>query len=274
MQSVRPAKRRRTSGYISPPSGDEYAIDQQHSKDDSCTRLTRAINVLKVEAEALASIAALYETDPTARTALSSAVDAILTAQEQRGKLIICGVGKSAYIGMKLQATCKSLGISASFMHATEAAHGDLGDVKPWDVLLFVSFSGRTPELLNVLPHIPDATRTIAMSSHRDERECQLLRGRKGAILLPTPIHEREENSFGVGAPTTSTTVALAVADMLALTTADEIHAGKTGDVFKRNHPGGAIGLTHREAESLKSTMIDAAPVELLSPSTSDVSEG
>lgn len=178
---------------------------------------------------------------------------------------------------MKLTATCKSLGVSASFMHACEAAHGDLGDIRAErrDVLLFVSFSGKTPELLNLLPHVPGDVTIVAMSSHLEREECLLLRGRdeERGILLPAPIHEKEETSFGVSAPTTSTTVALAVADMLALAVADEMHRGKTKDVFLRNHPGGAIGMTHREVEEVKKSKLDVSIVELPSPSISAESE-
>lgn len=75
---------------------------------------------------------------------------------------------------------------------------------------------------------------------------CLLLANRPDAILLPAPIHESEESTFGVSAPTTSTTVAIAVGDMLALTTADRIYQDKAGAVFRKNHPGGAIGMMKR----------------------------
>ena len=273
MDSVRPAKRQRTSGYISPPLGAECAVQPLARNRDESRRMSKAVNVLKVEAEALAQVAILYETDDTARNGLGSAVDRILDAQHYGGKLIVCGVGKSAYIGSKLVATCKSLGIRASFLHAAEAAHGDLGDIRSEDVLLFVSFSGRTPELLNLLPHIPESTCVIAMSSSPTREECQLLGEHEESILLPTPIHEKEEATFGVCAPTTSTTVTLAVADMLALTIADELHSGKTKEVFKRNHPGGAIGLKNRASNPVEVPVSDVSPVELPSPSISDESE-
>nr|POE64929.1 uncharacterized protein CFP56_65887 [Quercus suber] len=94
---------------------------------DGC--LARATHVLAVESQALAEIHTLYRTSNSARSSLSAAVSTILHAQRRGGKLITCGVGKSAYIAQKLTATCKSLGVRASFMHACEAAHGDLGDI-------------------------------------------------------------------------------------------------------------------------------------------------
>jgi D-arabinose 5-phosphate isomerase GutQ len=107
---------------------------------------------------------------------------------------------------------------------------------------MFISYSGKTPELMAVLEHVPSSTPVIALTSHTKPRDCPLLRQRPEGILLPAPIHELEEVSFGVCAPTTSTTVAIAVGDMLALTVADALHAHEKSNVFRKNHPGGAIG--------------------------------
>lgn len=275
MASPRPVKRQRISGTISPvtPLSPEDERINSGFQVGSSRLLDRAIEVLRVEADALANVANLYTNDARARNGLAAAVDAIVQAQKQDGKVVICGVGKSGYIAQKLTATCKSLGINASFLHASEAVHGDLGDIRNRDVLLFVSFSGKTPELLNVLPHIPESVRLIAMSSHHEAKQCHLLAARTDGILLPTPIPVPEESSFGVRAPTTSTTVALAVADMLALTIADELHGNDTKSVFLRNHPGGAIGMSHREMEEIKIAHSDVSIVELPSPSISAESE-
>ena len=81
--------------------------------------------------------------------------------------------------------------------------------------------------------------------------DCPLVADRPDAIILPAPVHELEEVSFGVPAPTTSTTVALAVADMLALAVANQIHGDKMADVFRRNHPGGAIGAKRRKSVTI-----------------------
>ncbi|EMC99589.1 hypothetical protein BAUCODRAFT_47494, partial [Baudoinia panamericana UAMH 10762] len=205
---------------------------------------SRALHVLATEAAALTALATLYQTDSAAQSGLQRAVHAVTRAHHVGGKLITCGVGKSAYIAQKLTATCKSLGISSSFLHACEAIHGDLGDVRQGDVVLFVSFSGSTPELLNLLPHLPDQVRIMALTSHMQPEQCKLLCDADDGILLPAPIPVKEEVSFGVAAPTTSTTAALAVADMLALTVAEQLHGAgsRTSEAFRRNHPGGAIG--------------------------------
>lgn len=267
MASDRPRKCQRTLsngvGLPTPPASD-YDPETGHSK-----LLNQAVNVLATEAAALSHITHLYQTDLKARKRLANAVDAIIKAQHVGAKLVVCAVGKSGFIGMKLAATCKSLGISASFMHACEAAHGDLGDLRSNDVLLFVSFSGKTPELLNLLRHVPKSTQVIAVTSQTRPEDCPLLKNAENGILLPAPIHEREDVSFGVDAPTTSTTVALAVTDMLALTVADQLHSSDTKHIFKRNHPGGAIGMNHREVEKLRRDGVDVSILELPSPSIS-----
>jgi D-arabinose 5-phosphate isomerase GutQ len=91
--------------------------------------LSGAVNVLSVNATAISHVARLYETEPHARHGMLKAVEAVVNAKLNRAKLIICAVGKSAIIGQQLVAMMKSLSISSSFMHATEAVHGDLGDV-------------------------------------------------------------------------------------------------------------------------------------------------
>lgn len=92
--------------------------------------LSRAVNVLSTAATSLAQVSILYGTDPVAREGLLQAVELITSINEVGGKLIICGVGKSGLVGQKMVATMKSLGIGSAFMHAAEAIHGDLGDIR------------------------------------------------------------------------------------------------------------------------------------------------
>lgn len=108
-----------------------------------------------------------------------------------------------------------------------------------------ISYSGTTTELLTLLPHLPQTNPLIAMTSHTYPSSCPLLANRANGLLLPAPIHESEKTSFSISAPTTSTTVALALGDALALAVAQKLHtaSGKiSSDVFHSNHPGGAIG--------------------------------
>ena len=92
--------------------------------------MSRAVNVLSTAATALSQVTLLYQSDHNARDGLLRAVETITTASEAGGKVIICGVGKSGLVGRKMVATMKSLGVSCSFMHAAEALHGDLGDIR------------------------------------------------------------------------------------------------------------------------------------------------
>jgi hypothetical protein len=142
-----PPKRRRTASLeadlLTPPLLDEEDPlssrslvvsqsddDDDDDDDDDEDLFSHAAHVLATEAAALASITALYRTSSTAKRNLKSAVETILQSQQSRGKLIVSGVGKSAYIAQKLVATCKSMSVATSFMHACEAAHGDLGDIR------------------------------------------------------------------------------------------------------------------------------------------------
>ncbi|KAK4905042.1 hypothetical protein LTR28_000830, partial [Elasticomyces elasticus] len=119
--------------------------------------------------------------------------------------------------------------------------------------------------LLNILPHIPKSTPMIALTSHTAREACPLLDGRPTSVLLPAPIHEPEEVSFGVAAPTTSTTVAMAVGDMLALTVAEQLLDSSVAEVFKHNHPGGAIGETATKRLQIHDAETLPTP-EMLSP--------
>lgn len=118
------------------------------------------------------------------------------------------------------------------------------------DVVLFITYSGRTQELLAAASHIDEDIPIIIMTSHLERGAFPLCEDRPDLILLPAPIHEAEEKSFGVCAPTTSTTVAMAVGDMIALTAAQRLHEHGVSNVFRKNHPGGAIGATKRKRVS------------------------
>lgn len=119
-RSSRPCKRQRLL-----PTPPVVAQDPEET-----SILARATKVLLVEAQALSHICRHYETDPEARDGLFRAVNRIVDSQLAGGKVIICGVGKSGLVGRKTVATMKSMGIATSFMHAAEAAHGDLGDIR------------------------------------------------------------------------------------------------------------------------------------------------
>ncbi|KAJ5720378.1 uncharacterized protein N7483_008312 [Penicillium malachiteum] len=228
---------------LTPPDADPPPTTM---KDVSA--VVTAIHVMSTERAALTHLERLYQTNAQAQHELARAVDRIAQSIREGGKLVVCGVGKSGKIGRKIEATMNSLGIYSAFLHPTEALHGDLGLVRPNDTMLLISFSGRSPELLSLLPHIPASVPVIALTSHTQPSQCPLLsiHGPCGlGILLSAPIHEEEEASLGVSAPTSSTTVALCLGDALAIAIARKLHTapGKgPAEVFRSHHPGGAIG--------------------------------
>ncbi|KAM0303381.1 hypothetical protein HYE67_010727 [Fusarium culmorum] len=233
---------------IDPLALDRELREEFQTKDQ---RLQDGLHVLNTEAVALRNLSRLYETDPVARDGFSQAVQAITRQQSTNGKLVVIGVGKSGHIGQKLVATFKSLAIHAVFLHPTEALHGDLGIVGSNDTLMFITYSGKTQELLLMLPHLDESLPTVLLTSHTTPDTCDFFKHRPNTILLPAPIPEPEKTSFGVSAPTTSTTVALAIGDAIAITAAKEMNAN-IASLFAKNHPGGAIGAAARQPQTIR----------------------
>ncbi len=218
-------------------------------------RLLNAVHVLGTEATALSCLTRLYETDPVARGGFNAAVSAITRFKGDKGKLVICGVGKSGHIAKKLVATMNSLKIHATYLHPTEALHGDLGKVGKHDTILLITFSGKTPELLSLLPHFDPSMPLIVMTSHTHPSTCEIVKYRPDTILLPAPIHKSETDSFGFNAPTTSTTMALALGDALAVVISNELHINVQA-IFSQNHPGGAIGQAMKGPQKISDLTI------------------
>ncbi|OJD23662.1 hypothetical protein ACJ73_04986 [Blastomyces percursus] len=206
-----------------------------------------AIHVISTERAALAHLERIYATDKFAQDSFERAVTTVADTVRLGGKLVISGVGKSGKIAEKVVATMNSLGVQCTFLHPTEALHGDLGMIRPGDAVLLITFSGRTPELIRLQPYLPETVPLIAITAHEHPDSCLLLAGSNSPdpILLTAPVHEHEDISFGLPAPMTSTTVALALGDALALATSRKLYNSPgrgPAEVFKGFHPGGAIG--------------------------------
>ena len=158
----------------------------------------------------------------------------MLKTLDNRGKIVVTGVGKSGKVAQKTAATFSSTGSLAVFLHPTEGLHGDLGIVRPEDTVIALSQTGNTDELLRLIPSLKKmAVPIIGMggNSHSQlAREC--------AAWLDTSVEE--EACPHDLAPTTSTTVALAVGDALAITLMQM--RGFDRQAFARLHPGGALG--------------------------------
>lgn len=249
---------------ITPPEVPDDFYEKSFKPDSRTIR--KALHVLSTERLALSHLEELYTNSAEIQEFLLKAITQIISSETRHGKTIFTGVGKSGHIAKKLVATFVSLGIHAVFLHPIEALHGDLGVVRSNDTMVMVTFSGKTPELLALLPHIEPCIPLIVMTAHLTETTCPLLahpaRSNYKNILLPTIIHESEISSFGVSAPTTSTTITLALGDSLALAVADELHTAAglhTPAIFASNHPGGAIGAAFKPLSKPERRMVDLA---------------
>ena len=161
-------------------------------------------------------------------------VDACHLLRQCKGKVVVSGMGKSGHIGNKIAATLASTGTPAFFMHPGEANHGDLGMLSKNDVLIAISNSGETAELVNLLPVVKRLNvPIIAMTNSR-----QSALGQHANIVLDISV-EKEACSLGL-APTSSTTATLVMGDALAVALLDD--RGFTSDDFALSHPGGSLG--------------------------------
>lgn len=203
--------------------------------------------VIRREAEALTLLADQLD------DSFDRAVELILGA---KGRVIVCGMGKSGHIARKMAATFASTGTPAQFVHPGEASHGDLGMLTEQDVALVLSNSGETPELADVIAH----TRRFAIPliGVAGRPGSTLLRQSDVAILLP-PAQEACETGI---VPTTSTTMTLALGDALAIALMD--HRQFTPEHFRIFHPGGKLGAKLATVRNLMHT--DLPLVTTLTP--------
>ncbi|KAK6856318.1 hypothetical protein PG995_006505 [Apiospora arundinis] len=202
----------------------------------TASRLAGAFHVLNTEAKSLLALSHVYAAHPEAQTGFTQAIE-VITRQQNGSKIVLCGVGKSGHVAKKLVATFNSLGMQTVYLHPTEALHGDLGIIGKHDTVIFITYSGKTPELLLMLPHLEPTVRVAVLTGATQPKDCELIRQRPDAILLPAPTYELEKTSFGINAPTTSVTMAIAVGHALAIVASREIYRSVPA-VFAKNHPG------------------------------------
>jgi arabinose-5-phosphate isomerase len=181
--------------------------------------------VLVAEGEALATLAARMPED------FAAAVRAILAVS---GRVIVSGIGKSGHVGRKIAATFASTGTPAHFVHAAEASHGDLGMITAADICLLISNSGETPELRDIVAHSRRFSIPLIAISSRSESA--LMQAADLRLRLP---EVPEACSIGL-APTTSTTMTLALGDALAVALMEQ--RDFQAEQFRSNHPGGRLG--------------------------------
>jgi arabinose-5-phosphate isomerase len=195
--------------------------------------LASALRTLRLEQAGIAALEAalLGENGSDLRQNLTTAVAMIRAAT---GRVIITGMGKSGHVGRKLAATFASTGTPAYFVHPGEASHGDLGMIQPGDVLLALSWSGETAELADIITY--SRRYGIGLIALTASAESALGREADACLLMP----KAEEACPNGLAPTTSTTMQLAMGDALAIALLEA--RGFTAQDFKAFHPGGKLG--------------------------------
>ncbi|MDY0321625.1 MAG: KpsF/GutQ family sugar-phosphate isomerase [Arcobacteraceae bacterium] len=184
-----------------------------------------AKEVLEIEAQQL------IEASKVIDSSFDKAIDLIYNTQ---GKLIVTGVGKSGLVGAKIAATLASTGTSSFFLHPTEAMHGDLGMISKGDSVLAISYSGESEELINILPHLKRFDiPLIAMA-----KDANSTLGQFSDVFLSVKV-EKEACPLNA-APTSSTTLTMALGDALAVALMKKRDFRK--EDFASFHPGGSLG--------------------------------
>src|ERR1700761_2209987 len=192
------------------------------------SHLGRAWEVFDIEIAALKSVRALL--DKTFEQAVALVVETLA----RRGKIVVVGVGKSGNIGRKIAATLTSTGSTSVGLNSVDALHGDLGIVNDGDVVIALSYSGESDELLNLLPALKRfSVKIIAITG---SPKSSLSRYSDVTLNVKVP---REACPFNL-APTASTTATLVMGDALAMAVLDA--RGFKQKDYARFHPGGAIG--------------------------------
>ena len=196
---------------------------------DAREAMSSAARTIQLEAEGLRALEAALDVD-----LVDAFTEAIVTIRSCRGRVIVTGMGKSGHIGMKVAGTLSSTGTPASFVHPSEASHGDLGMITRDDVILAFSWSGETVEFGNLVSYSRRfAVPLIAVTSNV---ESTLAKAAEVVLALP---HSKEACPHGL-APTTSTMMQLALGDCLAIALLES--KGFTALDFKVLHPGGQLG--------------------------------
>lgn len=211
-------------------------------------------DVLRLEAKALERAALLLES--SGKDQVEKLVKLFHDLQNTESALIFCGVGKSGIIAQKLASTFTSLGLPSFYLHPTEALHGDLGRVRKSDALVFLSKSGTTEEILKLLPFM----------NTRKENRIALVGAQQSPIAEQCGIvfdcSVEKEACLNNQAPTTSSTLALAMGDAMAVLYEALVGISKEG--FAVNHPGGILGKSLRM--KVKDLMIKESQCPVVEP--------
>ena len=190
--------------------------------------LAHARRVFDIELGALKAVRAQLD------KSFERATELIISTLKQRGKIVVVGIGKSGNVGSKIAATCTSTGATAVVLNSVDALHGDVGIVNDGDIILALSYSGESEELLNLLPALKRFS--VKIISLTGNLKSSLARHSDVALNVKVP---KEACPFNL-APTSSTTAMLVMGDALAMTVLEA--RGFTQKDFAKYHPSGAIG--------------------------------
>jgi arabinose-5-phosphate isomerase len=237
MKRVTPINRTRSTQPAKPPRSALRIASAQPASARHDASLATAKRVLRIEAEAIAGLIDRLD------GRFEKAVELLHACQ---GRVVVTGLGKSGLIGRKLAATFSSTGTPSFFLHAAEALHGDLGMLARGDILVAISSSGETDELVELLESVKRlGIRLISLTANP-----QSTLAAASDIVLDIAV--KEEACVLNLAPTASTAAALAMGDALAIALLD--HRGFREDDFAALHPGGRLGKRLRRVEALMHT--------------------
>ena len=220
--------------------------------DQQCSDLSQ----IAVDSPLIESVQRTLSEQGQALTALSQQLDArqyavaLKMMLECKGHVILSGMGKSGHVGRKMSATMASTGTPSFFIHPAEAFHGDLGMITPYDLLILISASGETDEILKLIPSLKNfGNRIVAITNNGQST----LAKHADAVL---ELHMASEACPNNLAPTTSTTLTIAIGDALAIALMEKRHF--RSDDFARYHPGGSLG--RRLLTRVSDVMSDQVP--------------
>lgn len=201
-------------------------------------------NVLDTESQGLLHAKHILNTQVA--ESFDTVIDKILTITQNKGRVIVCGMGKSGLVGRKISATLASTGTPSYFVHPAEAVHGDLGMIAPNDAVLLLSNSGETAELSGVLSYIKRHNIfALAITKGTDSTLAQ-------GVDIVLPLGDTPEACPLGLAPTTSTTVTMAIGDVLAVALLQARNF--TAEDFKGFHPSGQLGAKLLSAGDIMQT--------------------
>ena len=234
-------KARNSQAIRSTPAAKRRPRSEPADPSASDTALRSAARTLDLECEGLQALRGALAHELGA--AFGKAVAMLAAA---KGRIIVTGIGKSGHVGQKLAATFASTGSPAFFVHASEASHGDLGMITPDDAIVALSWSGESAELGNILTY----SRRFKVPLIAITSRAQSALGKQSDVVLELP-RSKEACPHGL-APTTSTTMQLALGDCLAIALLE--HQGFTAHQFKVFHPGGSLGANLKFVADLMHT--------------------